>query len=176
LADQSKTIRIPVHMVETIAKYRQMLTILTHALGRHPLPEEIAIEMELEIDKVYNIMQIDQSTISFETPIGSDGDRKTTFSDFIGDEMATGDSVDNPSKEADDRILKDRIDNILGSLTEKERRILEMRHGLGDGVFHTLEEVGNEFGVTRERIRQIEAKAHEKIRRHKDSNKLKVFF
>ncbi len=176
LADQSKTIRVPVHMVETIAKYRQMLTILTHALGRHPLPEEIAIEMDLEIEKVYNIMQIDQSTISFETPIGSDGDRKTTFSDFIGDEMATGDSVDAPSKEADDRILKDRIAEILNSLTEKERRILEMRHGLNDGIFHTLEEVGKEFGVTRERIRQIEAKAHEKIRRHKDSGKLKVFF
>ena len=176
LADQSKTIRIPVHMVETIAKYRQMLTQLTQALGRHPLPEEIAIEMNLEVEKIYNIMQIDQSTVSFEKPVGSDGDRKTTLSDFIGDEMSTGDSVDAPSKEADDRILKDRIFEILSSLTEKEKKILEMRHGLGDGIFHTLEEVGKKFGVTRERIRQIEAKAHEKIRRHKDAGRLKVFF
>ena len=176
LADQSKTIRVPVHMVETITKYRQVLTVLAHALGRHPLPEEVAIEMDIELDKVYNIMQIDQSTVSLELPIGSDGDKKTTLSDFIGDEMSTGDAVDSPSKEADDRILRERIFKIFESLTEKERRILEMRHGLKDGVFHTLEEVGKEFGVTRERIRQIEAKAHEKIRMHKDANKLKIFF
>ncbi len=177
LADQSKTIRVPVHMVETITKYKQVLRRLTQDLGRHPMPEEISIEMELDLNKVHNIMQIDQSIVSLETPIGGDGeDGKTVLSDFISDEMSNGDMVSSPESDATNRLLREEILKVLESLSEKEKRILEMRHGLIDGVFHTLEEVGSEFGVTRERIRQIEAKAHEKIRKSKESDRLKDFF
>jgi RNA polymerase primary sigma factor len=171
LADQSRTIRVPVHMVETIAKYKQVVRRLTIDLGRDPMPEEIATEMGLEVDKIYTIEKIDQSTISLESPVGEDGDDgKSTLGDFIKDE-----SILSPDQESSRRILADQVKEILGDLSEKERRILEMRHGLTDGIQHTLEEVGKKFGVTRERIRQIEAKAHEKIRQHDNINRLKNY-
>ncbi len=171
LADQSRTIRVPVHMVETIAKYKQVVRRLTVDLGRDPMPEEIATEMGLEVDKIYTIEKIDQNTVSLESPVGEDGDDgKSTLGDFIKDE-----SILSPDQESSRRILADQVKEILGDLSEKERRILEMRHGLTDGIQHTLEEVGKKFGVTRERIRQIEAKAHEKIRQHDKINRLKNY-
>jgi RNA polymerase primary sigma factor len=168
LADQSRTIRVPVHMVETIAKYKQCVRRLSQDLGRDPLPEEIATEMGIEIEKVYNIEKIDQDTVSLETPVGDDGDDgKSTLGDFVSD-----DKILSPDQESSRRILGDQVKEILSDLSLKERKILEMRHGLTDGITHTLEEVGKEFGVTRERIRQIEAKAHEKIRVHGKINRL----
>lgn len=160
LADQSRTIRIPVHMVETITKYKQIVRRLSQELGRDPLPVEIATEMGVDVDKIHQIEKIDQGTVSLEKPI-SDDDDKSTLGEFIAD-----DKILSPDTQASQRILSDQIKEILGDLSPKERKILEMRHGLVDGVMHTLEEVGREFGVTRERIRQIEAKAHEKIRYH----------
>jgi RNA polymerase primary sigma factor len=171
LADQSRTIRVPVHMVETIAKYKQVVRRLSQDLGRDPLPEEIAVEMGLEVDKVYNIEKIDQDTVSLESPVGDEGDDgKSTLGDFLAD-----DKILSPDQESSRRILSDQVKEILNDLSEKERRILEMRHGLNDGVTHTLEEVGQKFGVTRERIRQIEAKAHEKIRQHDKSKRLENY-
>lgn len=171
LADQSRTIRVPVHMVETIAKYKQIHRRLSQDLGRDPMPEEIAVEMGVEVDKIYTIEKIDQSTVSLENPIGADGeDDKSTLGDFLAD-----DKILSPDQEASRRILSDQVQEILNDLSEKERRILEMRHGLNDGIQHTLEEVGKKFGVTRERIRQIEAKAHEKIRQHDKANRLKNY-
>lgn len=160
LADQSRTIRIPVHMVETIAKYKQVVRRLTQDLGREPLASEIATEMGIEVEKVYTIEKIDQSTTSLDKPTNSD-EEKTTLGEFIPDTK-----IASPDKDVSRRILHDQIQEILSDLSPKERKILEMRHGLTDGVMRTLEEVGKEFGVTRERIRQIEAKAHEKIRQH----------
>ncbi|PIP86317.1 RNA polymerase sigma factor RpoD [Candidatus Campbellbacteria bacterium CG11_big_fil_rev_8_21_14_0_20_44_21] len=171
LADQSRTIRIPVHMVETIAKYKRVSRQLTQDLGRDPMPEEIAVEMGLEVGKVHAIEKIDQNTVSLESPVGDESDDgKSTLGDFIKDEK-----VASPDQETSRRILSDQIKEILGDLSPKERKILEMRNGLMDGINHTLEEVGKEFGVTRERIRQIEAKAHEKIRHHEKSNRLKNY-
>jgi RNA polymerase primary sigma factor len=171
LADQSRTIRVPVHMVETIAKYKQCVRRLSTDLGREPLPEEIATEMGIDVDKVYNIEKIDQDTVSLETPVGDDGDDgKTTLGDFVSD-----DKILSPDQESSRRILSDQVKEIMSDLSLKERKILEMRHGLVDGVTHTLEEVGKEFGVTRERIRQIEAKAHEKIRVHHKINRLQNY-
>ncbi len=170
LADQSRTIRVPVHMVETIAKYKQVYRRLSQDLGRDPMPEEIAVEMGVEVDKIYTIEKIDQSTVSLENPVGDDGDEKSTLGDFLAD-----DKILSPDQETSRRILADQVQEILNDLSEKERRILEMRHGLEDGIQHTLEEVGKKFGVTRERIRQIEAKAHEKIRQHEKSNRLKNY-
>lgn len=176
LADQSKTIRIPVHMVETITKYKQVVRRLSQDLGRYPMPEEVAEEMEIDVAKVHHIMQIDQITVSLETPVKNDSDEgKSTLSDFISNENANGDFVESPDEEANRRLLRKQIEEVLDSLSDKERRILEMRHGLLDGVFHTLEEVGKEFGVTRERIRQIEAKALEKIRNSDDAQRLNEF-
>ncbi len=169
LADQSRTIRVPVHMVETIAKYKQIHRRLSQDLGRDPMPEEIAVEMGVDVDKIYTIEKIDQSTVSLETPLGDD-DEKSTLGDFLAD-----DKILSPDQEASRRILTDQVQEILNDLSEKERRILEMRHGLNDGIQHTLEEVGKKFGVTRERIRQIEAKAHEKIRQHDKANRLKNY-
>jgi len=166
LADQSRTIRIPVHMVETIAKYKQTHRRLSQDLGRDPLADEIAIEMGLDVEKIHTIEKIDQATVSLETPVGSDDDN-STLGEFIAD-----DKILSPDQESSRRILGDQIKEILDELTPKERKILEMRHGLDDGVIHTLEEVGQEFGVTRERIRQIEAKAHEKIRYHDKAKRL----
>lgn len=170
LADQSRTIRIPVHMVETIAKYKQVSRRLSQALGRDPQPEEIAIEMGVEVDKIYQIEKINQDTLSLENPIGSDDDEKSTLGDFIAD-----DKIPSPIQESSERILSEQVKDILDDLSQKERKILEMRHGLLDGVYHTLEEVGKEFGVTRERIRQIEAKALEKIRTHEKARRLKSY-
>lgn len=171
LADQSRTIRVPVHMVETIAKYKQVLRRLTQDLGRDPLAEEIATEMGLDVDKIYQIEKIDQDTVSLETPVGGDeGDDRSMLVDFISDEQ-----ILSPDQESSRRILADQVKEILGDLSIKERKILEMRHGLTDGITHTLEEVGKEFGVTRERIRQIEAKAHERIRQHEKINRLKNY-
>jgi len=170
LADQSRTIRIPVHMVETIAKYKQVSRRLAQALGRDPQPEEIAVEMGVEVDKIYQIEKINQDTLSLENPIGSDDDDRSTLGDFIAD-----DKIPSPVQESSERILGEQVRDILEDLSPKERKILEMRHGLLDGVYHTLEEVGKEFGVTRERIRQIEAKALEKIRTHEKSRRLKSY-
>lgn len=170
LADQSRTIRVPVHMVETIAKYKQVVRRLSQDLGRDPLPDEIAIEMNLPVDKVYTIEKIDQSTLSLETPIGEEEDGKSKLGDFLADEK-----ILSPEQESSRRIIQDQVKEILNDLPEKERKILELRHGLLDGVTHTLEEVGKEFGVTRERIRQIEAKAHEKIRQHDKINRLRNY-
>lgn len=171
LADQSRTIRVPVHMVETIAKYKQVVRRLTQDLGRDPLAEEIATEMGLDVEKIYNIEKIDQDVVSLESPVGDDSDDgKSTLGDFLFD-----DKILSPDQESSRRILRDQVNTILNDLSEKEKKILEMRHGLNDGVTHTLEEVGKEFGVTRERIRQIEAKAHEKIRQHEKINQLKNY-
>ncbi len=169
LADQSRTIRIPVHMVETMAKYKQVSRRLAQDLGRDPMPEEIATEMGVEVEKIYQIEKISQDTISLELPVGDDDDR-SRLSDFISD-----DKIVSPDQEVSHSILTDQITEILDTLSEKERKILEMRHGLLDGTYHTLEEVGKEFGVTRERIRQIEAKALEKIRQHEKARRLKSY-
>jgi RNA polymerase primary sigma factor len=169
LADQSRTIRIPVHMVETMAKYKQVSRRLAQDLGRDPMPEEIATEMNVEVEKIYQIEKISQDTISLELPVGEDDDR-SRLSDFISD-----DKMVSPDQEVAHSILTDQIMEILDTLSEKERKILEMRHGLVDGTYHTLEEVGREFGVTRERIRQIEAKALEKIRQHEKARRLKSY-
>lgn len=170
LADQSRTIRIPVHMVETISKYKQVMRRLAQDLGRDPLAEEIANEMGIEVEKVHVIEQINQETRSLEQPIGDDDD-KSTFGEFIPD-----DKILRPDQEASRRMLTDAIRSVLDELSPKEKRILEMRYGLIDGVQHTLEEVGKEFGVTRERIRQIEAKVHEKLRQSDRIQRLRNYF
>ncbi|MSR87847.1 MAG: sigma-70 family RNA polymerase sigma factor [Candidatus Zambryskibacteria bacterium] len=170
LADQSRTIRVPVHMVETIAKYKQVVRRLTQDLGREPLQEEIAMEMNLDVEKIYQIEKIDQVTVSLETPVGDDSDDKSKLGDFLAD-----DKILSPEQESSRRIVSDQVRDILNDLPPKERKILEMRHGLLDGYTHTLEEVGKVFGVTRERIRQIEAKAHEKIRQHEKIDRLRGY-
>ena len=170
LADQSRTIRIPVHMVETIAKYKQISRRLAQALGRDPQAEEIAVEMGVEPEKIYQIEKINQDTLSLENPVGSGDDEKSTLGDFLPD-----DKIPSPVQESSERILAEQVRTILDDLSPKERKILEMRHGLMDGIYHTLEEVGREFGVTRERIRQIEAKALEKIRTHDKARHLKSY-
>ena len=171
LADQSRTIRIPVHMVETIAKYKQKVRELSQHLGRDPMPEEIAVEMGLEVDKVHHIQKISQATVSLESPVGDEGEDKSTLGHFIAD-----DKMESPDQAASRRILSEHITAVLDELSDKERKILEMRNGLNDeGICHTLEEVGKMFGVTRERIRQIEAKALEKIRFHDRAAQLKNY-
>jgi RNA polymerase primary sigma factor len=170
LADQSRTIRIPVHMVETISKYKQVIRRLSQDLGREPLVEEIASEMNLEVEKIHIIEQINQETVSLEQPIGDD-DEKSTRGEFIPD-----DKILRPDQDASRRILSDQIKEVLDTLSPKERKILELRYGLLDGIQHTLEEVGAEFGVTRERIRQIEAKVHEKLRNNEKIARLKNYF
>ncbi|HYU64703.1 MAG TPA: sigma-70 family RNA polymerase sigma factor, partial [Candidatus Paceibacterota bacterium] len=171
LADQARTIRIPVHMVETINKYQQVVRRLVQELGRDPLPEEVASEMNMDVDKIRHIIKISQDTISLETPVGdSKGDEDSSLADFISDE----DSI-SPSMSAARKILKTYINEIISDLTPREQKILDMRFGLSDGVTHTLEEVGKVFSVTRERIRQIEAKALEKIRQHHKVEKLKGY-
>ena len=171
LADQSRTIRIPVHMVETIAKYKQKVRELNQHLGRDPLPEEIAAEMGIEIDKIYTIQKINQDTVSLESPVGEDDDERSTLGSFIAD-----DTIASPDMDASRRILNEQMTEILEELSPKERKILEMRNGLTDeGICYTLEEVGREFGVTRERIRQIEAKALERIRFHERAKQLRSY-
>ncbi len=170
LADQSRTIRIPVHMVETISKYKQVVRRLSQDLGREPLAEEIATEMGIEVEKVHVIENINQETRSLEQPIGDD-DEKSTLGEFIPD-----DKILRPDQDASRRILSDQIREVLNELSPKERKILELRYGLSDGIQHTLEEVGQEFGVTRERIRQIEAKVHDKLRDNDKISRLKNYF
>jgi len=169
LADQSRTIRIPVHMVETISKYAQIKRRLFQDLGREPLAEEIASEMGVDVEKVRHIIKISQDTIPFETPVG-DEDEGSTLGDFIEDEKGI-----TPVQSAALRLLGDQIKEIINDLQPREQKILRMRFGLDDGITHTLEEVGNEFGVTRERIRQIEFKALEKIRQHQNLKKLEGY-
>lgn len=169
LADQSRTIRIPVHMVETISKFTQVKRHLLQDLGREPLPEEIASEMGVDVEKVRHIIKISQETISFEAPIG-DEDEDSSLGDFIEDEKGI-----TPAQAAALRLLGDQIKEIINDLQPREQKILKMRFGLDDGVTHTLEEVGNEFGITRERIRQIEFKALEKIRQHHHLKKLEGY-
>jgi len=170
MADQSRTIRIPVHMVETISKYKRKTRQLAQDLGRDPLPEEIAMEMGLDLEKVHQIQKIQQNTVSLESPVGDEGEDQSTLGDFIPDE-----EVEEPDEDTSHRILSEHLDEILGELSKKERDILELRSGLADGTTHTLEEVGDEFGVTRERIRQIEAKAHEKIRQNEKADRIKNY-
>ncbi len=159
LADHSRTIRIPVHMVETINRLQQISRRLLQDLGRDATPEEIAAEMGEELHKVKHIIKISQDTVSLETSVGDDDDDDTSLSDFIEDVKNV-----SPSQVAGVELLKDYIKEAVIDLSPREKKILEMRFGLEDGVTHTLEEVGKEFGVTRERIRQIEAKALEKIK------------
>ncbi len=169
LADQSRTIRIPVHMVETINKFQQVQRLLIQELGREPLQEETSAEMNETLEKVRYIIKISQDTISLETTIGDD-EEDSTLEDFIED-------VKNitPDRAAALQLLKDYVKEIIINLSPREQKILEMRFGLVDGVAHTLEEVGQEFDVTRERIRQIEAKSLEKIRKFSSLNKLKDY-
>jgi len=169
LADQARTIRIPVHMIETISKYTQVRRRLLQSLGREPLPEEIAAEMGLEVDKVRHIMKISQETVSLETPVGED-EEDSILAEFIEDKK-----VPPPSVGAARTLLRERLKEILVDLTPREQKILSMRFGLEDGITHTLEEVGQVFGVTRERIRQIEAKALERMREHRSLKKLKGY-
>ncbi|MFA5210938.1 MAG: sigma-70 family RNA polymerase sigma factor [Patescibacteria group bacterium] len=170
LADHSRTIRIPVHMVETINKLQQVSRRLLQDLGRDPTPEEIAAEMGEDLEKVKHIIKISQETVSLETSVGDDDDDDTSLSDFIEDVKNI-----SPSQAAGAELLKGYIQEAVTDLSPRERKILEMRFGLADGVTHTLEEVGKEFGVTRERIRQIEAKAIEKMQGFQVIDKLKDY-
>ncbi len=171
LADQSRTIRIPVHMVETISKYTQAKRRLFQELGREPLAEEIAIEMGVPVERVYHIQKISQEVISLESPLGDGGDDDdSVLANFIQDEKTL-----SPQQSASQALLRERIRKILEDLAPREQKILGMRFGLDDGVTHTLEEVGKQFGVTRERIRQIEAKALARIRGHADSHMLEGY-
>lgn len=169
IADQARTIRIPVHMVETISKFQQVRRRLTQDLGREPLSEEIASEMGIDVDKVHHIMKISQDTVSLETPVGED-EEDSTLGEFIED-----DKLLSPSEETSRGLLRDHIHEIINDLLPREQKILKLRFGLEDGIVRTLEEVGKEFGVTRERIRQIEAKAIEKIRQHEKSKKIQSY-
>jgi len=170
LADQGRTIRIPVHMVETINKYQQVVRRLVQDLGREPLPEEVASEMSIGVDKIRHIIKISQDTVSLEAPVGDDDDNDSSLANFVPDEETI-----SPAMSAQRKILKAYITAIISDLTPREQKILDMRFGLTDGVTHTLEEVGKVFAVTRERIRQIEAKALDKIRQHQEVEKLKNY-
>ncbi len=169
LADQSRTIRIPVHMVETINRFQHVQRQLIQDLGREPLPEEVAAEMGESAEKIRHIIKINQDTISIDTTVGDD-DENSTLEDFIEDVRSV-----TPDRAAALQILKERMYEIVSQLHPREQKILEMRFGLADGVSHTLEEVGEEFGVTRERIRQIEAKALEKIAKMVGVDRLKDY-
>ena len=168
IADQARTIRIPVHMVETINKLVRTQRRLVQDLGREPLPEEIAAEMEIDVEKVQHILKISQETVSLEAPVGEEEDSR--LGDFILDE-----DTQSPEDSAAIQLMKDSIRKVLGELTPREQKILKMRFGLDSGKTHTLEEVGSEFGVTRERIRQIEAKALNKLKKKQDTGRLKDF-
>ncbi|MEK7649318.1 MAG: sigma-70 family RNA polymerase sigma factor [Patescibacteria group bacterium] len=170
LADQSRTIRIPVHMVETINRFQNIQRQLIQDLGREPLPEEIASEMGETIDKVRHIIKINQDTISIDTSVSDDDDENSTLIDFIEDERTM-----SPDRAAARQILRERMQEVISTLHPREQKILQLRFGTEDGVAHTLEEVGEEFGVTRERIRQIEAKALEKIAKIVGYDKLKDY-
>ncbi|HSW78782.1 MAG TPA: RNA polymerase sigma factor RpoD [Candidatus Babeliales bacterium] len=166
IADQARTIRIPVHMVETINKLLRTQRRLTQELNREPTNEEIAAAMEMDVDKVEHIMKIKQDISSLDASVRDD-EEDSVLGDFIEDEDAK-----TPTESASEQLLKEQVKQILGTLTEREQKILKLRFGLEDGKSHTLEEVGQEFSVTRERIRQIEAKALAKLRKHKDTRRL----
>ena len=168
IADQARTIRIPVHMVETINKLIRVSRQLLQELGREPSPEEIAEEMDMPVDRVREILKISQEPVSLETPIGEEED--SHLGDFIQD-----DNVPVPADAAAFTLLKEQLIEVLGTLTEREQKVLRLRFGLDDGRARTLEEVGKEFNVTRERIRQIEAKALRKLRHPSRSRKLKDY-
>lgn len=168
IADQARTIRIPVHMVETINKLVRIQRQLLQELGREPLPEEIAKEMGISVERVREIMKIAQEPVSLETPIGEEED--SHLGDFIEDQDAPA-----PAEAASFMLLKEQLEEVLETLTDREKRVLRLRFGLQDGRARTLEEVGQSFGVTRERIRQIEAKALRKLRHPSRSKKLKDF-
>jgi RNA polymerase primary sigma factor len=166
IADQARTIRIPVHMVETINKLLRTQRRLTQELNREPTNEEIAAAMEMDVDKVEHIMKIKQDISSLDASVRDD-EEDSVLGDFIEDEDAK-----TPTESASEQLLKEQVRQILSSLTEREQKILKLRFGLEDGKSHTLEEVGQEFSVTRERIRQIEAKALAKLRKHKETRRL----
>ncbi len=168
IADQARTIRIPVHMVETINKVKKVSSQLLHKNGHEPTAEEIAAELSMPVDKVREIMRVAQEPVSLETPIGEEED--SHLGDFIPDDEAPA-----PAEAASHTLLKEQLDDVLTSLTEREAKVLRLRFGLEDGRPRTLEEVGKEFDVTRERIRQIEAKALRKLRHPSRSKKLKDF-
>ena len=168
IADQARTIRIPVHMVETINKLLRVSRQLLQELGREPSPEEIATAMKMPEDKVREILKISQEPVSLETPIGEEED--SHLGDFIQD-----DNVPVPAEAAAATLLREQLDEVLGTLTEREQKVLRLRFGLDDGHQRTLEEVGKEFNVTRERIRQIEAKALRKLRHPSRSKKLRDY-
>ena len=168
IADQARTIRIPVHMVETINKLIRVSRQLLQELGREPTPEEIAEEMKMPVERVREILKISQEPVSLETPIGEEED--SHLGDFIKD-----DNVPVPADAATFTLLKEQLEEVLGTLTEREQKVLTLRFGLEDGRARTLEEVGKEFNVTRERIRQIEAKALRKLRHPSRSRKLKDY-
>jgi len=168
IADQARTIRIPVHMTETINKLIRISRALVQENGKEPTPEEIAVEMRLPVEKVRGILKIAQEPISLQTPIGDEGD--THFGDFIEDKKAI-----SPANATAYSMLKEQMESVLGTLTERERKVVRLRFGIGDGYPRTLEEVGSVFNVTRERVRQIEAKALRKLRHPTRSRKLKSF-
>ena len=168
IADQARTIRIPVHMVETINRLIRISRRLLQELGREPTSEEIAAEMEITPEKVREIIKVSQEPVSLETPIGEEDD--SHLGDFIEDQGALA-----PADAASHQLLKEQVEDVLGSLTQREQEVLRLRFGLDDGRSRTLEEVGKEFGVTRERIRQIEAKALRKLRHPSRSRRLKDY-
>lgn len=168
IADQARTIRIPVHMVETINKLLRTQRRMTQELNREPTIEELAKELEMEPDKVEYVIKIKQDITSLDAGVGRDGeDEDSVLGDFIEDEEGT-----TPEESATSQLLKEQVQSILSTLSDREQKIVKMRFGLENGKSHTLEEVGQEFAVTRERIRQIEAKALAKLRKHKDAKKL----
>ncbi len=167
IADQARTIRIPVHMVEVINKFKHTYRRLTQELGREPTTSEMSAEMGMELPKVEHIMKISQETVSLEAPVGSSGD-ESSLQDFIPDEESL-----SPADVTRKQLLKEDVKDLLNYLSPRERKIISMRFGLEDGVAHTLEEVGADFGVTRERIRQIEAKVLEKLYHHPKSARLR---
>jgi RNA polymerase primary sigma factor len=169
IADQSRTIRVPVHMTETINRFNYTYRMMTQELNREPLIEELATELEMDVRKVRQIMRISQDILSIDTPVGKEED--TTLGDFIQD-----DKYEKPDDAANMHMVKSNLYDMLDFLTPRERKIVIMRFGLDGGEVHTLEEVGKEFGVTRERVRQIEAKTLQKLRNHPASDKIKYFF
>lgn len=168
IADQARTIRVPVHMVETINKFNHTYRRLTQELAREPLMEELALELDMDVRKVRQIMRISQDILSLDSPVG--GEEDTTLGDFVED-----DKYLTPEKATNLAILKENLYEMLDFLTPREKKIIIMRFGLDGGDMHTLEEVGKEFGVTRERVRQIEAKTLEKLRTHPSADRIRFF-
>ncbi|MBQ1463572.1 MAG: sigma-70 family RNA polymerase sigma factor, partial [Ruminococcus sp.] len=168
IADQARTIRIPVHMVETISRVKKISSQIVHEEGHEPSPEEIAEKMNMPVDKVREIMRVAQDPVSLETPIGEEED--SHLGDFIPDDDAPA-----PAEQASHTLLREQLNEVLSTLTDREAKVLKLRFGLEDGKARTLEEVGQQFDVTRERIRQIEAKALRKLRHPSRSKKVKDF-